>query len=249
MKVGVVFGILATLVGCAAPQADDSNLDDDAHGGSPPRASRDAGVDGEARPLGSTTGRDGGIVESAPDSDAAVDARGELPPEGRPGGHVGTPADAGAATPARDAAAAPDFGPLNGKHKGLASWYRANSSQDSTNGTGWCGKRYTDATKGFAPPFAKMSPTLATWSSSPEQWKKDTAKWCGLEARVTNPQNGRSELLYIVDAFDPKWTRTEFAIDILLGPFTSLVRNPNNDKNVVVQDMEWELTGRRIDTW
>ncbi|MBC7660565.1 MAG: hypothetical protein H7249_12780 [Chitinophagaceae bacterium] len=142
-----------------------------------------------------------------------------------------------------------EFAALSGTLKGLASWYRANASADSTNGTGWCGRPYTNDTKGFAPPFIKMSPTLATWTSNPEQWKKDTAKWCGLEARVTNPKTGKSELLYIVDAFEPTWVRTEFAIDILIGPFISLVGNPNGDKNVVVQDMQWELTGNRKLDW
>ncbi|RYZ86131.1 MAG: hypothetical protein EOP04_14485, partial [Proteobacteria bacterium] len=35
--------------------------------------------------------------------------------------------------------AGPDLTALTGPKTGLASWYRANSSADSTNGTGWCG--------------------------------------------------------------------------------------------------------------
>ena len=138
-----------------------------------------------------------------------------------------------------------NLGDMYGKHKGLASWYRTNSKNDSTTGVGWCGKEYDDNTPGFAPPFNLMSPTLATYYSDPEQWKKDTAKWCGLEAKVTNPHTGKSKLLYIYDAFDPYWVKTEFAIDILLGPFTELAGDPKGDKNVVVHDMEWELTGNR----
>lgn len=32
--------------------------------------------------------------------------------------------------------------------------------------------------------------------------------YCGLEAIVTNPDNGRSMTLYIGDAFDHRWVRT-----------------------------------------
>lgn len=129
---------------------------------------------------------------------------------------------------------------------GLASWYRANNSQDSTNGVGWCGKEYTDATPAFAPPFKILSPTLATWQSNPKQWEIDTATWCGLEAKVTDPNTGKSMLLYIYDAFDPAWVRTEYAIDVMVDAFSQLNGNPNGNKDIVVQNMQWELTGNRI---
>jgi len=135
---------------------------------------------------------------------------------------------------------------MYGKKTGMASWFQANIPRDRTNGIGWCGKPYNDHTLGFAPPMKLLSPSFATWYSNPEQWKKDTAKWCGLEARVTNPQNGKSMLLYIVDAFEPKFVKTEYAIDVLLGPYSQLAGDPKGDKNKVIMNMQWELTGKRI---
>jgi len=32
-----------------------------------------------------------------------------------------------------------------GTQSGVGSWYRASSGQDSTSGTGWCGKKYSDS--------------------------------------------------------------------------------------------------------
>lgn len=44
-----------------------------------------------------------------------------------------------------------------------------------------------------------------TYNSDPAGWKKDTQKYCGLEAKVTDPTTGKTMLMYIGDAFDDKY--------------------------------------------
>jgi hypothetical protein len=46
-----------------------------------------------------------------------------------------------------------------------------------------------------------------TYNNDPAAWKKDTQKFCGLEAKVTDPSTGKTSLLYIGDAFDDHWVR------------------------------------------
>lgn len=133
-----------------------------------------------------------------------------------------------------------------GHHTGIASWYRANNPDDHTNGIGWCGKKYDDNTPSFAPPMGLISPTYATYDKDPEQWRKDTEQWCGMEAKVYNPHTGVTKYLYIYDAFDPTWVKSEYAIDIMIGAFKELNGDPHGDKNIVVKDMQWELTGKKI---
>lgn len=128
-------------------------------------------------------------------------------------------------------------------HKGLGSWYEADSQRDSTNGVGWCGIPYNNNSPGFAPPFKMMSKNLATWSSDPSGWKQATKKYCGLEAEVT--YKGRTEKLYILDAFDPAWVKTTYAIDILIKAFEKLWGKNTSNKNDVMNTVTWKLTGRR----
>lgn len=47
----------------------------------------------------------------------------------------------------------------------------------------------------------------ATYSSNPDAWRQQTRKYCGLEAKVTDPTTGKSQLMYIGDSFDDKWVR------------------------------------------
>ena len=52
--------------------------------------------------------------------------------------------------------------------------------------------------------------------------KKAGAAYCGLEAIATNPSNGKSATIYIVDGFDPKWVRTAGSIDLTLAAVSLL---------------------------
>lgn len=47
----------------------------------------------------------------------------------------------------------------------------------------------------------------ATYNSDPVAWKQQTQKYCGLEAKVTDPSTGKTMLLYIGDAFDDNWVK------------------------------------------
>jgi hypothetical protein len=47
----------------------------------------------------------------------------------------------------------------------------------------------------------------ATWSSNQDAWRQQTREYCGLEAMVTDPTTGKSQLMYIGDAFDDAWVR------------------------------------------
>lgn len=46
-----------------------------------------------------------------------------------------------------------------------------------------------------------------TYYTDKEAWKAATQKFCGLEAKVTDPKTGRSKLMYIGDGFDMKFVR------------------------------------------
>jgi hypothetical protein len=47
----------------------------------------------------------------------------------------------------------------------------------------------------------------ATFNSNPDAWRQQTRKYCGLEAKVTDPTTGKSQLMYIGDSFDDAWVR------------------------------------------
>jgi len=47
----------------------------------------------------------------------------------------------------------------------------------------------------------------ATYNSNPTAWKQQTQKYCGLEAKVTDPSTGKTMLMYIGDAFDDQYVR------------------------------------------
>lgn len=44
-----------------------------------------------------------------------------------------------------------------------------------------------------------------TFNSDPVAWKKETQKYCGLEAKVTDPSTGKTMLMYIGDSFDDRF--------------------------------------------
>ncbi|GME48517.1 uncharacterized protein FVRRES_07645 [Neofusicoccum parvum] len=83
----------------------------------------------------------------------------------------------------------------------------------------------------------------ATWSSDPDAWREQAGKYCGLEAKVKDPATGKTKVMYIGDAFDDAWVRTPASIDIMIDAFSEMHGSPNNDKNDVINDVEWELTG------
>ena len=50
----------------------------------------------------------------------------------------------------------------------------------------------------------------ATWGSNPDAWRAQTRKYCGLEAKATDPVTGNTKLMYIGDAFDDAWVRASY---------------------------------------
>lgn len=50
-----------------------------------------------------------------------------------------------------------------------------------------------------------MSANDATYNSDQNGWRTATRKYCGLEALVTDPATGKQKLMYIADAFDPRY--------------------------------------------
>jgi len=131
---------------------------------------------------------------------------------------------------------------LNGPQSGVGSWYRASAGQDSTNGKSWCAYEYYNSDPIFAPSLKHMGG--ATYKSNPTAWTQQTRKFCGLEAKVTDPSTGKTSLLYIGDSFDDQYVKTQGYIDIMIDSFSSLYRNPGKDKNIVIKNVQWELTGR-----
>jgi hypothetical protein len=104
-----------------------------------------------------------------------------------------------------------------------------------------------------------------TYNSDPVAWKKETQKYCGLEAKVTDPSTGKTMLMYIGDSFDDRFVlvsrvtpsknlsvaclqtsqlQSKGSIDIMIDSFSNLHGNPNGDKNKVIKGVRWELTGR-----
>lgn len=135
-------------------------------------------------------------------------------------------------------------GGFRGQNVGIGSWFRAKHANDYTNGNSWCGYPYSDKTPGFAPDIMVMTKgTNAVWPSP--NWKPSVAEYCGLEARVYNPDTGVSMLLYITDAFDHKWVKTPGSIDIMVEAFQKLTNYNPLDKNRVIKNVQWEFTGRR----
>merc|ERR550539_40727 len=132
-----------------------------------------------------------------------------------------------------------------GLNTGLGSYFAAQLSSDDTNGNSWCGYPYKDYSNGFAPSLNTMTGgTGAVWSDNPairKSYEDSAAAYCGLEALVTNPNTGVSKLMYIIDAFDDTWVRTPGSIDIMDNAWTELTGRPTNNKNDVIQGVQWEF--------
>lgn len=79
-------------------------------------------------------------------------------------------------------------------------------------------------------------------ATSGSAWDQQIREYCGREANVTNPANGKSKLLYIGDSFAQP--RSDSAIDIVIGAFIELYgSNPNNNHDLVMNPVQWHLTG------
>jgi hypothetical protein len=134
---------------------------------------------------------------------------------------------------------------FRGQKTGLMSWFRANHGSDNTNGNSWCGYQYKDYTPGFAPPLLLMTEGSGAVYGNP-MWSTYGGKYCGAEAIVCN--GGNCQTLFIVDAFEPAWVRTEFAIDVMAQSFQSLTEGAGLDKNNV-KTVTWTLTGNYNDKY
>ncbi|GAA5874700.1 hypothetical protein JCM16303_002956 [Sporobolomyces ruberrimus] len=120
----------------------------------------------------------------------------------------------------------------------IASWYRANSGQDSTNGNSWCYYPYNDDTPGFAISLKTM---LDNFDGDAMAARK---AYCGLEAIVKNP-DGTQLTLYVADAFDDAWVLTPNSIDVMYNSFSKLFGKVTTNKNDVVKNASWQFTGNR----
>jgi len=132
---------------------------------------------------------------------------------------------------------------IQNQNQGIGSWFRTDSSQDSTNSRSWCGFAYHDTDPGFAISLDLMGGSQALYGVDTKLWDSSTDKFCGLEAQVT--YKGKSMLMYVIDAFDPKWVRTPYSIDIVQPAFETLWGSQTDNKNDVMNTVSWKLTGRR----
>ncbi|KAJ8294364.1 hypothetical protein OF846_002893 [Rhodotorula toruloides] len=115
----------------------------------------------------------------------------------------------------------------------IASWYHTDSTTDSTNDD--------DSIPGFAPSLKTM---LSSFNGDATAAKKG---FCGLKATVYSPKTGRLIPMIIADAFDDKWVRTPNSIDVIYGSFAELFGSATDNKDDVVKDVWWMLTGERDD--
>ncbi|GAA6039500.1 hypothetical protein JCM8097_009583 [Rhodosporidiobolus ruineniae] len=126
---------------------------------------------------------------------------------------------------------------------GIASWYHTDSGTDSTNGRSWCEFPYNDAVVGFAPSLATML------SSFDNDATKAKTGFCGLEAEVYSPKTGALVTMIIADAFDDTWVKTPASIDVIYGSFPALFGSSTDNKNDVVKEVWWQLTGNRNESF
>ncbi|KAL9614691.1 MAG: hypothetical protein Q9167_000820 [Letrouitia subvulpina] len=132
---------------------------------------------------------------------------------------------------------------FNGHQSGIGSWYQTNTASSHTNGHSWCGYPYRDDQPLFAPSLSLMG-----GATSGSSWDQQRREYCGREANVTNPANGRSKLLYIGDSFGAP--RSAGSIDIVINAFIDLYgKNPNGNHNLVMSPVEWYLTGNVNDAY
>ncbi|GAA5820734.1 hypothetical protein JCM11251_003133 [Rhodosporidiobolus azoricus] len=128
---------------------------------------------------------------------------------------------------------------LGNNSGGIASWYRTDAKQDSTNGRSWCEFPYDDTVPGFAPSVGTMRNNFGGDDA------KAKAAFCGLWTVVYSPKTGKEVKMIIADGFDDAWIKAENSIDVIKGTFPELFGQETDDKNDVVMDIWWTLTGER----
>jgi hypothetical protein len=147
-------------------------------------------------------------------------------------------------TPQKNQTFIDEYAPFTGVNIGIGSFFSADLASDSTNGNSWCGFPYKDHTNGFSPSLKRMTEGTGAVYGHPN-WEKYIKKWCGLEALVFNPETGKSMLMFIIDAFDDKWVRSPGSIDIMKDSYLYLTDSAPLNKQKVIHDVKWELTGNR----
>ncbi|GAA5842204.1 hypothetical protein JCM5353_004584 [Sporobolomyces roseus] len=120
----------------------------------------------------------------------------------------------------------------------IASWYHANSGQDSTNGNSWCYFPYKDSSPGLAISVGTMRKNF------PGDEMAARKAYCGLEVEVTTP-DGKSMILAVIDGFDDAWVKTPASVDIMYDSFTELFGKQTSNKNDVITNVSWKFTGTR----
>lgn len=126
---------------------------------------------------------------------------------------------------------------FQGTNTGIGSWFQTDSTRDDTDGTSWCQLKYQDTWMGFAPDVQTM---LDNFGSSGNEAQK---AYCGREAKFTDPTNGNTALGYIVDGFATEWVRTPGSVDMTVALFTALYGSFDDNKDTVIQNLQWEFTG------
>jgi len=122
---------------------------------------------------------------------------------------------------------------------GIGSWFRTDSSSDSTDGTSWCQLKYQDSWMGTAIPVNEMINSFGGDSLAAMK------AYCGLEIEATNPANGNVVTMYVVDGFDDAWVLTAASMDLTIAAFTALYGSFDDNKDTVVQNMSWRFTGNK----
>ncbi|CAF1061224.1 unnamed protein product [Adineta steineri] len=142
-----------------------------------------------------------------------------------------------------DAKPVPGFQGQNGP--AIGSWFRANNSEDGSNGRSWCGYNYYDTDNGFAPDILVMCEgNPCTYYSSPDNWRKYGEQYCGLEAEVTNIRTGLTRKIYISDAFAHEWVEKPGSINLMVESFKQLAGFVPSNKTQIIEVL-WKLTGKR----
>ena len=139
-------------------------------------------------------------------------------------------------------------GVFSGKtNQGIGSWFRTNAPNEGSNGISWCAYPYNDGMIGFAPPLRGMTGGPDAWYGlNTDLWRSTGRKYCGLEATLYNPENGKTITGILLDAFHHEWVLSPESIDLTMAAFAKLTDGSwPSDKNRVIKGVQWRLTGRR----
>lgn len=70
--------------------------------------------------------------------------------------------------------------------------------------------------------------------------------YCGREVKFTNPNNGKTAIGFIADGFDDTWAKRSGNTDLTVALFTALYGSFDNNKNTVIQNLQWSFTGNVV---